>query len=212
MKGRTRPTRAPAATTGTWPWERGHKSRPLDPELYDRPQVLATTVGIRPDHPLWRSEDETVVALRAEAARLAMLNPDSRATKAAIALRDAAINRQRARVASTTVAAVAPVVVADGDLTVIDLGDVDVTAVDNNNRSAFGACSCGARWTGARICHCARPGCHRTFTSIGAFDAHRVGGHCATEAELERRGYEPNDAGHWRQPAPEGTFAGRGAS
>lgn len=71
-----------------------------------------------------------------------------------------------------------------------------------------GMCRCGARWGGERLCHCAV--CHLTFTSEGPFDAHRTGPmsarHCLSEAELRAKGYEPNSRGHWRKPAPEGTF------
>jgi len=34
------------------------------------------------------------------------------------------------------------------------------------------SCRCGARWTGQRMAHCAAD-CHRTFTSVTAFDRHR---------------------------------------
>lgn len=34
-------------------------------------------------------------------------------------------------------------------------------------------CSCGARWDGENICHCAS--CHATFSSVTYFDLHRVG-------------------------------------
>jgi hypothetical protein len=33
-------------------------------------------------------------------------------------------------------------------------------------------CGCGVRWAGYNTCHCAS-GCHETFTSPTAFDAHR---------------------------------------
>lgn len=32
---------------------------------------------------------------------------------------------------------------------------------------------CDASWTGTSPCHCAAPGCHRTFSGIRLFDAHR---------------------------------------
>lgn len=75
-----------------------------------------------------------------------------------------------------------------------------------------GSCRCGARWFGEAICHCAT--CHLTFTSIGPFDAHRVGPigkprrRCWTEAELRDKGYEPNSHGHWRRPRPAGSIPG----
>jgi len=34
---------------------------------------------------------------------------------------------------------------------------------------------CDSRWTGLGVCHCSA--CHRTFTSISAFDQHRSGSH-----------------------------------
>lgn len=70
---------------------------------------------------------------------------------------------------------------------------------------APGMCRCGATWTGGKICHCAT--CHLTFTSVNGFDGHRRNGHCLSESDLRAKGYEPNDRGHWRKPAPEGSFA-----
>lgn len=35
---------------------------------------------------------------------------------------------------------------------------------------------CGARWGGANTSHCTS--CHRTFTAVGTFDAHRQRGKC----------------------------------
>lgn len=68
-------------------------------------------------------------------------------------------------------------------------------------------CKCGASWTGGKTCHCAT--CHLTFGSVHGFDAHRRQFRCLTETELRDKGYEPNDRGHWRQPAPEGMFTER---
>ena len=62
-------------------------------------------------------------------------------------------------------------------------------------------CKCGARWQGEAIAHCAV--CHLTFTTVGNFDYHLYRERCRTEAELRDKGYEPNDAGHWRKPIPE---------
>ncbi len=45
-------------------------------------------------------------------------------------------------------------------------------------------CRCGTRWSGSNTCHCAATACHRTFTGVGAFDAHRRGGGCADPATL----------------------------
>jgi hypothetical protein len=57
---------------------------------------------------------------------------------------------------------------------------------------------CGARWSGYSTSHCR--GCHRTFTAVGPFDAHRVKGVCKDPAELgmvlaDGRAYEA-----WRLP------------
>jgi hypothetical protein len=38
-------------------------------------------------------------------------------------------------------------------------------------------CRCGARWAGSNTAHCAGE-CHRTFSGVGPFDAHRSNGHC----------------------------------
>jgi hypothetical protein len=70
-----------------------------------------------------------------------------------------------------------------------------------------GKCRCGTRWQGEAIAHCGS--CHLTFTTVGNFDAHLDGRRnpvpgCRTEAEMRERGYEPNAAGHWRKPMPEG--------
>lgn len=58
--------------------------------------------------------------------------------------------------------------------------------------------------------------CGLYFTSDNAFAAHRVGDYgidrrCLTEDELRAKGFEPNEAGYWRVPAPAGAFAGRAA-
>jgi hypothetical protein len=42
---------------------------------------------------------------------------------------------------------------------------------------------CPARWSGERTSHCGS-GCHRTFTGVGNFDAHRSGGRCLDPAEI----------------------------
>lgn len=44
--------------------------------------------------------------------------------------------------------------------------------------SGGGECAkCGAWWTEYNTAHCGAEGCHRTFTGITAFDAHRDGSH-----------------------------------
>lgn len=54
-------------------------------------------------------------------------------------------------------------------------------------------------------CQC--PACGLYFTSTNAFDKHRTGKHgedrrCLADFELAERGWEPNDGGFWRKPAP----------
>jgi hypothetical protein len=40
----------------------------------------------------------------------------------------------------------------------------------------YGQCAnCGEEWTGLAVAHC--PTCHRTFTTVSAFDKHRTGSH-----------------------------------
>jgi hypothetical protein len=78
----------------------------------------------------------------------------------------------------------------------------DLAAAEPVDELYIGGCKCGARWKGEAIAHCAV--CHLTFTTVNNFDYHtRGGGRCRTEAELRAKGYEPNNAGHWRKPMPE---------
>lgn len=66
---------------------------------------------------------------------------------------------------------------------------------------------CDAKWLGLSLCHCAV--CHRTFTGITNFDAHRVFGvdedwdtrRCMTEGEIAAAGMVPNHNGHYMKPA-----------
>ena len=57
---------------------------------------------------------------------------------------------------------------------------------------------CGEKWRGLGAAHCS--GCHRTFRSVGGFDAHRVQFACVDPEEL---GMEMNKEGVWRKPMPE---------
>ncbi|MGN5238082.1 FDXHR family putative zinc-binding protein [Rhodococcus sp. SJ-3] len=48
--------------------------------------------------------------------------------------------------------------------------------------SQTNTCSrCQARWTAADVCHC--NGCHHTFSSLTAFEAHRRANTCRTPHE-----------------------------
>ena len=53
----------------------------------------------------------------------------------------------------------------------------------------FGCGKCVARWGGQSTSHCS--GCHRTFSSLSAFDKHRTGSH----PEEKRACLDPNAAG-----------------
>jgi hypothetical protein len=79
----------------------------------------------------------------------------------------------------------------------------DITPAEPADVLYVGACSgCETRWQGEAIAHCAV--CHLTFTTVGNFDYHLFRNGCRTQAELRDKGYEPNEAGHWRKPMPEG--------
>lgn len=43
-------------------------------------------------------------------------------------------------------------------------------------------CRCNARWAGSNTCHCGA--CHLTFSSVGTFDKHRVGGKCNSPSDV----------------------------
>lgn len=43
---------------------------------------------------------------------------------------------------------------------------------------SHGCAGCRSRWAGSRTAHCAAPYCHRTFSGVGPFDAHRLAGRC----------------------------------
>lgn len=78
-------------------------------------------------------------------------------------------------------------------------------ALDDEYGKGKGHCTvCGAQWVGHAVCHCTQ--CHLTFTAAGGFDYHRTGPsddrRCRTPDELTAAGYQPNDEGRWRKPAP----------
>jgi len=58
---------------------------------------------------------------------------------------------------------------------------------------------CPARWSGLSFAHCGA--CHRTFSSVTGFDAHRLRGVCVDPAG---RGLVIDVHGIWRKPAQEG--------
>ena len=81
--------------------------------------------------------------------------------------------------------------------------------LDDDFGKGKGHCpNCRTEWFGFKICHC--PTCHLTFTAVGGFDFHRTGKNdarrCRTADELAQSGYEPNDQGQWRKPAPAGLY------
>lgn len=72
------------------------------------------------------------------------------------------------------------------------------------NSGAYGCARCDNRWGGLRTAHCTA--CHRTFTSVTAFDTHRdvdyrrpAGAEGACINPLIR-GLVLNDAGYWGVP------------
>lgn len=71
-------------------------------------------------------------------------------------------------------------------------------------------CGCGKRWAGFRTCHCAAE-CHKTYSGVVAFGAHRRGGHCLDPVMLgmvpdPRRSYEC--WGNRDEVVPDGAVAG----
>lgn len=67
---------------------------------------------------------------------------------------------------------------------------------------SHGCGGCVSRWTGLRAGHCAE--CHRTFSGITAFDAHRSYDHCKDPAAVglvDRAGIwgRPGDDTRWGQ-------------
>lgn len=52
---------------------------------------------------------------------------------------------------------------------------------------------CGAEWVGLKLAHCAT--CHRTFTSVDAFDRHRIGSQAARRCDVS--GMRRNRRGHY---------------
>jgi hypothetical protein len=59
-------------------------------------------------------------------------------------------------------------------------------------------CACGAKWTGTGRTHCAAPGCHRLFSGLTAFDAHRKGGECLLPGDA---GLVKREDGVWAFPS-----------
>ena len=59
---------------------------------------------------------------------------------------------------------------------------------------------CGRRWAGLAECHCA--GCHQHFSSVSAFDLHRVSGECIDPAGHSRLVVRSGPHGVvWGQPS-----------
>lgn len=66
---------------------------------------------------------------------------------------------------------------------------------------------CPATWTAPTACHCAAEGCHRTFSGVALFDAHRAAegkhGGCIDPAAIVKKNGQPLMAfrgGMWRGP------------
>jgi len=58
------------------------------------------------------------------------------------------------------------------------------------------ACACGAKWTGTGRCHCGS--CHKLYSGLTAFDAHRKGGECLLPGDA---GLVKGEDGVWRSPS-----------
>jgi hypothetical protein len=65
---------------------------------------------------------------------------------------------------------------------------------------------CGQWWTGAERSHASC--CHRTFSSLSAFDRHRKGGRCNDPAAVGLVPREKPFGTLWGWPAPVGGYAG----
>lgn len=63
---------------------------------------------------------------------------------------------------------------------------------------------CKRWWTGAERSHASC--CHRTFSSLSAFDLHRKGGRCNDPAEMGLVVRERPYGELWGWPAPEGGY------
>lgn len=61
---------------------------------------------------------------------------------------------------------------------------------------------CGRWWTGNERSHCS--GCHETYSSLSAFDAHRKGGQCHAPAAVGLIARRKPFGDLWGWPAPEG--------
>ncbi len=65
------------------------------------------------------------------------------------------------------------------DVTLLDTAAAPIPTVIAGISDPFEAlpygCACGARWAGLKTCHCTA--CHSTFSTVTAFDKHRVGSH-----------------------------------
>lgn len=78
------------------------------------------------------------------------------------------------------------------------------------------SCKCGRRWVGLRECHCTV--CHRQFSTIDNFDAHRVDERCIDPAQARVKGDALRDkktvwgviyvreGEHWKTGKQEGLF------
>jgi hypothetical protein len=65
---------------------------------------------------------------------------------------------------------------------------------------------CQRWWTGSERSHASC--CHRTFSSLSAFDAHRKGGRCNNPEDVGLIARPKPYGDLWGWPAPEGGYAG----
>ncbi|MER7517821.1 hypothetical protein [Streptomyces sp. NPDC126499] len=64
--------------------------------------------------------------------------------------------------------------------------------------------TCGRWWTGTERSHASC--CHRTFSSLSAFDAHRKGGRCNNPTDVGLIARHKPYGELWGWPAPEGGY------
>lgn len=77
-------------------------------------------------------------------------------------------------------------------------------------------CTCGRQWTGLRECHCTV--CHKHFSTVDGFDAHRPYGKCIAPTEARVKGDAlrekktiwgvifVREGEHWKTDSNEGLF------
>jgi len=81
-----------------------------------------------------------------------------------------------------------------------------IPGIDGIPKNAIVHGACQQWWTGAERSHASC--CHRTFSSLSAFDQHRKGGRCNDPADMGLVAREKPYGTLWGWPAPVGGYAG----